>query len=192
MLGFFIETASEKGFAALYDEAARPLAYVRFLSADGALQQMERLFQEASVDPSSLSYVGAGFGPGSFTGIRIGVMIARAFAFALKIPLVGLSSLSLYSEDLPVLVDARTGGVWGQFPGEEPALMAPEQAIRGFQTLLTPNSRTLKPKLEKAGFKGELIESEPNAILIGKCLLEALKRDKKEIPEILYLRETFI
>lgn len=182
-LTFFVDTASEKGFMGLY-EGEQPLHISRFPSADKMMPEMEALFKSAKIEPQELSCIGAGMGPGSFTGIRIGVMAARALAFALQIPQIGLSSLSIYSRDYPVLADARVGGFWAQFPGLEPELIPPEQIanrLQGFERVLSPDVRLIQKRLSGV----EEVQSDP--LLIGQLLVQA--RGNKN-PEIVYLRKT--
>lgn len=51
--------------------------------------------------------VAVGKGPGSYTGLRIGVSTAKALCYALEIPLVGLSSLQILSQQLKQTTDAN-------------------------------------------------------------------------------------
>ena len=52
------------------------------------------LFREADMAPADVDLVAVGLGPGSYTGLRVGVALARAFAYAVKRPLVGVPSLA--------------------------------------------------------------------------------------------------
>lgn len=54
---------------------------------------LDRLFSEAGVRKEELASVLADAGPGSFTGIRIGMIVARTVAQALRIPIARLTSL---------------------------------------------------------------------------------------------------
>ena len=56
------------------------------------LPQIQKLLKDNNVHLSALSAIKVNTGPGSFTGLRIGVASANALAFALKIP----------TNDLPV------------------------------------------------------------------------------------------
>ncbi len=54
---------------------------------------IQRLLALASLDPDGLSAVVAAIGPGSFSGIRVGLSHAMGLAMALSVPLVGVSTL---------------------------------------------------------------------------------------------------
>lgn len=74
---------------------------------------------EAGVAREQLAGVTVGIGPGSYTGIRVGVAAARGLAFALGIPLHGACSLAMVAAQagppegaVRVLRDARRGRVY--------------------------------------------------------------------------------
>ena len=58
-----------------------------------------------------------GYGPGSFTGVRIGLTIAKTYAYTLNIKLVPISSLQILAstieeDEIVSLIDARRGYVF--------------------------------------------------------------------------------
>ena len=57
------------------------------------LPSVDRLMQENRIARRDLTALAAGIGPGSFTGVRVGLTLAKSVAFALKIDLVGVSTL---------------------------------------------------------------------------------------------------
>ncbi len=81
---------------------------------------LSALFAEAGLTPQNLGGVGVGVGPGSYTGLRVGVAAARGIAQGLGVPLRGESTLAamaagVLSEAEPrgiVALDARRGNVY--------------------------------------------------------------------------------
>ncbi|TMV50822.1 tRNA (adenosine(37)-N6)-threonylcarbamoyltransferase complex dimerization subunit type 1 TsaB [Paenibacillus mesophilus] len=57
------------------------------------LPEIDDMLKEAGIAPSELDAVAVGDGPGSYTGVRIGVTVAKTFAWTLGIPVYGVSSL---------------------------------------------------------------------------------------------------
>lgn len=88
------------------------------------------------VDPRRLTAVAVGLGPGSFTGLRVGVSYGVGLAMGLGIRLVGLSSLELQAgradEPVTALVEAGRGRLYWQPPGGEPRLSDPVELPREF------------------------------------------------------------
>lgn len=54
---------------------------------------VEEMFSESGVEMDELDAVAVGMGPGSYTGLRIGVSLAKGIAYALGIPLIAIGSL---------------------------------------------------------------------------------------------------
>jgi len=84
-----------------------------------ALTRIEGMLNLKGITPKSIKKIIVVNGPGSFTGIRIGLTIAKIFAWALSIPIIPISSLeamalssdSNYDYVVPV-IDARRGFVY--------------------------------------------------------------------------------
>ncbi|WP_058301421.1 tRNA (adenosine(37)-N6)-threonylcarbamoyltransferase complex dimerization subunit type 1 TsaB [Gorillibacterium timonense] len=58
------------------------------------LPLVEEMLESAGVKPAELSAIATGVGPGSYTGVRIGVTVAKTMAWAQQIPVAGVSSLA--------------------------------------------------------------------------------------------------
>ncbi len=89
------------------------------------LPMVEELLSQADLKPTQLDAVVMDRGPGSFTGVRIGVSVVQGLAFALDLPVISISSLAALaqaayrdqdSEQVLAVIDARMGEVyWGYY-----------------------------------------------------------------------------
>ena len=96
---------------------------------------VEQVLAEVGAELRDVSLLAVGIGPGSFTGLRIGVATARSLAQACSLPLVGVSTLRALAAGAreqagpgrPVLVvlDARRGEVFAAAFADEAELLAP-------------------------------------------------------------------
>lgn len=85
------------------------------------LEDIDLLLRQAGVEPAELDALAVGTGPGSFTGVRIGLATARALAFALDLPAAGISTLDALSAGAPgsvPVIDAKRGEVFVLLDGE--------------------------------------------------------------------------
>ena len=92
------------------------------------LEDVDALFRRGGVRPTQLEGIAVGTGPGSFTGLRMGLATARALAFALDVPVAGVSTLAALaagSPDAVPVIDARRGEVF--VLDGEPRVCPPEQ-----------------------------------------------------------------
>ena len=82
----------------------------RTSNASEVLAAADELLREQGLAPKRLSHLVVGTGPGSFTGIRIGLAAARGLAFGLSVPVAGVSTLAALAagqaEAVPV-IDAK-------------------------------------------------------------------------------------
>ena len=95
------------------------------------LADAEELLERAGAEPRELSRLVAGTGPGSFTGVRIGLAAARALAFALELPLAGVSTLDALAAGAPgalPVIDAGRREVFTLFDGA-PVVTAPTELL---------------------------------------------------------------
>ncbi|MBO5972462.1 MAG: tRNA (adenosine(37)-N6)-threonylcarbamoyltransferase complex dimerization subunit type 1 TsaB [Alistipes sp.] len=59
---------------------------------------VDELLRETGVQPSDIDAIAVGKGPGSYTGLRIGVSFAKGMCYALDIPLIAIGSLDALAE----------------------------------------------------------------------------------------------
>ena len=97
MTGLAIECATERAEVAVVDEAGRALALVREDLGHGHTRRVSpmiaRALAEAQRAAADLAWVAADRGPGSFTGVRVGLATAEALALATQAELLGADSL---------------------------------------------------------------------------------------------------
>lgn len=117
---------------------------------------IQEMLEEAQIEFKDLDLIVSTFGPGSFTGLRIGLTTAKTLSMALNIPLVGLNTLDVmarhYETDKPLLIvletkrkdfyakfyngiiDTVRTDLSDPFSGEASEIMArvPEAALTGF------------------------------------------------------------
>ncbi|QBQ56125.1 tRNA (adenosine(37)-N6)-threonylcarbamoyltransferase complex dimerization subunit type 1 TsaB [Nitrosococcus wardiae] len=89
--------------------------------SDLILNMLEALLAEAGMSLSAVDALAFGQGPGSFTGVRIGVGVAQGIAFAHDLPVLPVSSLAALAQScgakkILAAIDARMGEVyWGAY-----------------------------------------------------------------------------
>jgi len=89
------------------------------------------VMSEAGLAFSDLERIGVTIGPGSFTGLRVGLAFAKGLGAALSIPVVGVGTLVALAEPLGpglvfAVIDARRGQVYLQAFSDGRPLMAPD------------------------------------------------------------------
>lgn len=107
---------------------AESLLNVRSTHSEKLLKQIDLLLAEAGWQPQDLDLLVSVTGPGSFTGLRIGIATVKGLAQSLDKPVVGISSLQMLAMNLPlsvqpicVFMDARKKEVYSQLFNWTPA-----------------------------------------------------------------------
>jgi tRNA threonylcarbamoyl adenosine modification protein YeaZ len=86
--------------------------------AEALAPMVEAVLRESGLVPAELNRIGVTAGPGTFTGVRIGLAMARGLGLALSVPVAGLDSLSAIAANAPpdrevfVVADARKDEVY--------------------------------------------------------------------------------
>lgn len=95
-----IETTGAHASAALineYGEVKEEISQGTLNHLQNLIPMIEKLLSSSGIDKSKLTAIAASSGPGSFTGIRIGVATARALAQALDIPAIAVPTLKAFA-----------------------------------------------------------------------------------------------
>lgn len=87
--------------------------------AETLVPSIDFVRRQARVELTELSVIAVDIGPGLFTGLRVGIAAAKAMAHALRVPMIGISSLDLLAwpvrhttREIVAVVDARRGEVF--------------------------------------------------------------------------------
>ncbi|MDQ0232850.1 tRNA (adenosine(37)-N6)-threonylcarbamoyltransferase complex dimerization subunit type 1 TsaB [Metabacillus malikii] len=144
-----------------------------------AMPAIEALLNDCDVNPSELEKIVVATGPGSYTGVRIGVSIAKTLAWSLHIPIVGVSSLEVLAANgryfngvISPLFDARRGQVYtGLYEYNEGKLITLNEDCN---LLLTDWLEKLKGSGQKVLFLG-------NDVSIHKDVIQEILGEKAVI-----------
>ena len=113
-----IETATKNCSVALAKEGeiilCKEIAEEGYSHAERLHVFIEEIIKEAGISLSDLSAIAVSQGPGSYTGLRIGVSAAKGLCFALEIPLIAVDTLQVLALQVNVadglivpMIDAR-------------------------------------------------------------------------------------
>jgi tRNA threonylcarbamoyl adenosine modification protein YeaZ len=183
------DTSSKTGALAALEwnsRAARPRETLRLVSewtlnveshhSERLLWSIHEILEAARWKLDEVDLFGVGVGPGSFTGLRIGLTTARTLAHARKKPLIGVSSLAAL---------ARPAATWlaATQPKSKPLVLAATDACKGELFALWGAARSVvdcvsiaqgdHPGLWKRGVEEQVIRPEELMKLVKKKLRES-------------------
>lgn len=164
-----IETATERCSCALaneqgivsYAESNEPNSHSAKLSL-----LIDGLFNQTQYSYSDLSAIAVSIGPGSYTGLRIGVSTAKGLAYALDIPVIALKTCEIFAAPVfeknhnaccVAMIDARRMEVYAS---------------------IFHNKKEIKPcsaDVLEEGIYEEYLSDKENVIFVGNCLEKAKK-----------------
>jgi tRNA threonylcarbamoyladenosine biosynthesis protein TsaB len=183
--------------------------------AENLTPAIDFICSQAQIELSEIGLVAVDVGPGLFTGLRVGIASAKAIAFALRVPMIGVSSLDLlafpvrFSPRLIVAaIDARRGELfyafYRQVPGGvqrisehtvgSPDDLASELLATGEEALLVGDGAHRYREDFDGLARVEIVDagnSHPSAAsLVQLAHAQALREDYRQIDEIapVYLR----
>lgn len=219
MITLAIDTSAHLCAAALHDDTGD--AVMAEITEDIGRGHAERLMdvigdvlRKGAADYSSLGRVAACAGPGSFTGVRVGLATARGIALGLGVPAIGVSALEALRHEaagdpafeadasLLVLLDARRGEAYAQFFGPVAVGLPGEPFVAGYAAIAAMAARAGRlclcgsgaPRLIEAAGQADSLSRAPILHTLGAAPIACYARlgaaapVPADRPEPLYLR----
>lgn len=166
-----IDTATRQAGIALYDGARGLIAEHNWHSANRHTEELvpaiAQMLGQAGAAPRDLTAVGVALGPGSFTGLRVGLAAAKGLALARGIKLLGVPTLDAVAyphqaQPAPVvaLLQAGRGRVYWAAYAHGPAGWGP-QSPYALGTVVEVANATLRPML----FVGEISPADRETLI---------------------------
>jgi tRNA threonylcarbamoyladenosine biosynthesis protein TsaB len=152
MLMLAFDTATEVATSALVDDGE--VLAERTSRARTLLEDVDALLRQGGANARDLDALAVGIGPGSFTGVRIGLATARGLALALDLPGAGVSTLAAIAAGAPgaiPVVDARRHEVFALVDGEPSVLAPADLAFEPVAVLVGDGARRYRELFEEGG-----------------------------------------
>jgi tRNA threonylcarbamoyladenosine biosynthesis protein TsaB len=151
MLILAFDTATDVATSALVEDGE--VLGERASKASTLLEDIDALLRQASARTSDVGALAVGIGPGSFTGVRVGLATARGLALALGVPVAGISTLDALAAGAPgavPVVDARRGEVF-VLEGEPKVIAPAELEVEPGMVLVGSGAIRYRAQFESAG-----------------------------------------
>ncbi len=152
MLTLAFDTATEVATSALVDDGE--VLGERFSRAQTLLEDVDALLRQGGAHPRDLDALAVGIGPGSFTGVRIGLAAAHGLALSLDLLGAGVSTLDALAAGAPgalPVIDARRREVF-TLVGGVPAVLEPSDLeLAAGTTCVGDGARRYRAVLEEKG-----------------------------------------
>lgn len=172
----YIDTSSSFLYAGIIKEnellAECQNRYDHDLSKE-ALPKIIDLFEKSKIQPKDIDKIIVVNGPGSFTGIRIGITIAKVYAWTLNIPITTITSLeamtisSSSNKNLVAMIDARRGYVYASiYDNKYRQILNPQhikiaditQKLKEIGEYIIITNDEIEVEGEKEGYKPDILK----------------------------------
>ena len=156
----FIDSATTNLVVAIINKGKISYIYNNNDNHDTSSKMMpvlEEAFEKAGLKPQDIDKIFAVTGPGSFTGIRVGLTVAKTMAYTLNIPIVPISSLEVMASGNggTALINARRGYVFAGSYDNELNNVYPDSYVLMIDSLTKPyisydsfDFETVKPNVD--------------------------------------------
>lgn len=161
-LFILIETATQRCSVALSDSKGIILEKVSLEENSHSKQLsllIDSIMKEANCSFSSLSAIAVGKGPGSYTGLRIGVSTAKGLAYGLDIPLIGVDTLRILQR-----------GVEEKHPKKCTVAMIDARRMEVYCEIYDENGQTIKPlsaDIIEKGIYDSYLKEDKDFVFVG-------------------------
>ena len=172
---------------------------------------IDELLHKAELLPSELNAMVLTIGPGSFTGLRLGISAFKAIELAYNVPVYGVSTLETYAYPyknlgLPVLscIDANKDKFYARFTENDKIFLKDDdyeiekiiEAVKDFETIFIcgPDASKLSEKLQSAYSEKKILipaasaQTAESLIKIAEELIEKKAEPLKDFDGPVYLR----
>jgi tRNA threonylcarbamoyladenosine biosynthesis protein TsaB len=154
MLVLAFDTATDVATIALVRLPERDCLGEHVSRAVRILEDADSLFAEAGVEREALDGLLVGTGPGSYTGLRMGLVTARVLAFALDVPVAGVSTLATLAAGSPgahPVIDGKRSEVFTLTPQGPVVARAEELAVEAGGLYVGDGAVRYRKSIEAAG-----------------------------------------
>ena len=153
------------------------------------MTRIEEMMAECSLKPADLERIAVSVGPGSYTGIRVGVAAAKSLGYALDILVVGVSSLEVMamatvSYDLRIpMIDARRDTVFAGVYDYDGTVIIPDGHYKREKLIDELSSNVFESDIVSfigdgaVNHKEILLEKWPHANVVSESELERSKAE---------------
>jgi hypothetical protein len=120
---------------------------------------------------SSCTLFAADIGPGSFTGVRVGVTLAKTFGYVHHQPVAGADSFDLIAHDAVAVLPSKKGEYFVRRPGEAPFRTneLPDEPFLGFGPGIDPS---LMPMARRFAFLLDRLEPTTAELFVPEYLIQ--------------------
>ena len=198
-----IETSTIAGSVAIIDDNAGLVGEVRVdvkvVHAERLMPSIVWLLKASGFHINDFDAFAVSIGPGSFTGLRIGLSTTKGFSYAANKPIVPVPTLDAFARTLPFcsylicpMLDARKNEVYAalyKWEGNDCKKIMPETAIRPAELLKNINEPTvfmgegvkiyreiIAETLQNNAIFAPASSMSPSASTVGEIALEKLKQ----------------